>query len=62
MRRDVSSDFFADREYANCATALRLALRQQVSILEPCRVLFDYLDAVHDELRGPQLANIVIEA
>jgi tetratricopeptide (TPR) repeat protein len=52
---------FADREYANLATALRLALRQRVSILNPYDVLSGYLDAVHDEARGLELAEMVIE-
>ena len=53
--------FFADREYTNFSTALRLALRQQVSIRKPFVLLSHYLDVVHDEPRGLELADMVIE-
>lgn len=47
-------------EYENLMTALNLALEAQVSILEPYRTLFNYLDISRDQQRGLDLGQIVL--
>jgi len=50
----------AKLEYENLATALNLAVRDQVSILNPYNALSSYLDASHDDSRGLALGETVL--
>jgi hypothetical protein len=46
-----------EHEYANLGTALRFALDQQASTLDPYRVLSHHLDQLQDHRRGRELLN-----
>ncbi|MBI4321702.1 MAG: tetratricopeptide repeat protein [Chloroflexi bacterium] len=48
-------------EYENLFVALSLALDARVSILNPYRALFFYLDAVQDRQRGQELGELVLK-
>jgi len=50
----------AKLEYENLATALNLAVRDQVSILNPYLAMSKYLDAVHDDSRGLALGETIL--
>ena len=50
----------AKLEYENLATALNLAVRDQVSILNPHAAMSSYLYAVHDDSRGLALGKTIL--
>src|SRR5262249_14951096 len=50
-----------EQEYANLATALRFALDQQASILDPYHVLSSHLDHLRDHARGRELDELVLD-
>jgi tetratricopeptide (TPR) repeat protein len=50
----------AKLEYENLATALNLAVRDQVSIINPYLALSSYLDAIHDHTRGLALGETIL--
>jgi tetratricopeptide (TPR) repeat protein len=47
-------------EYENLLTALNLAVRDQVSILNPYAAMSKYLNAVHDDSRGLALGETIL--
>jgi tetratricopeptide (TPR) repeat protein len=52
---------WGELEYANLGTALRFALDQQASFVDPYRVLSGHLDHLQDHRRGRELAELVLD-